>query len=360
MPKRVSKKRKLADNTIIPQIHSIWTSHAFSHILTFLDPLDVYLKYSKVCKQWRNVSVGNEWWFSLCLRTWKSEQDKNLIAIQKEKGGLTDARIYFSHPWWEWRYFNGEPEKENKQVFREVWNEMEEVKLSTLSNRLKNQMEAVIVETMTRIKTNVELLDTRLKKMNYPIDFLIQSAKQSDIEAAEKKIGNEIPIVLKYFWNMIGEIDFCRAGAFLKRFSFWENLSGSNKWSDNALIVNPPQHQFIISYIGEGGNDTNMFLMSEDSTAKNNVSGGYFEISLMPTDSLKLMVWGETDLEKRKKKIPEGADYSYLYPSFIEMLRQSLEFAGFPGFTPLLNEQSPELDKILAVINDLSKDLLLF
>lgn len=47
----------------------------------------------------------------------------NIIdIIKREKGGMSFEEIYFHHPWWVWRYHNGEPGKDNQVVFKEVFN----------------------------------------------------------------------------------------------------------------------------------------------------------------------------------------------------------------------------------------------
>jgi len=163
--------------------------------------------------------------------------------------------------------------------------------------------------------------------------------------------------VLKYFWEMIGEINFCGYGpAFIQRLAFWKALSGTDELSDNPLSINGPDLDHInIEMDGE-----EYFYVGGDATTKSNISGSILTMSLEDADSVFVRVYGEIDFEKRKT-VPTTVDdyFKAVSPSLISLIRQSFEYGGFPGFSPVFYQSHPALPKVLNFLSELSRGLLL-
>jgi hypothetical protein len=175
------------------------------------------------------------------------------------------------------RYIRGE--------YEEVWSDLLTLGDSIQEEPLLNDAIAVTQETMKRVKYNIELLAKRLLLKGYlfgtftggqqkvhgydrPINFPKQDVKRQIAKLESLEGINKIPLSLKIFWEVVGDVDFTGFHPLLTKFSdplvvysFESVMYEYNLWRENLDNRDVEINNFGI-------------LISPDFYHKSNVSGG--------------------------------------------------------------------------------------
>ena len=238
------------------------------------------------------------------------------------------------------RYQNGE------QVA--VWQELIALGEAIREEPLYSQAEAVVRETMRRVKHNVEILIERLKTLDYKFveytEPLIATSPQvlKDMTSLEQKIGF-IPLSLRIFLEEVGRVNLMGSHPKLSEYVDGDTPYNFDVYSDPLVV-----ECSIIEY----GSDPTLFILEEyeddgetpavlytlefapDPVHKANYSGGSPSEIRFPDPAIDAKIIGDVD-------------YGY----FVEYLRDCFRWGGFPGWNR--SKQPP-----MAEIDFLKKDLL--
>lgn len=211
--------------------------------------------------------------------------------------------------------------------YKEVWSELLTFEEGIGDEPLFSEAHSVACETMSRVRTNVELLIPRLQSIGYKFGVypdgslpayclgahvLPPSDVESKIDGLEELIGT-IPLSLRVFWEVVGSVDFigCHPD--------WPEYS-------DPLVVYPIDG-IELEYADwrkaceeYGTEDVGRFAIpvAPDSHHKDNVSGGPSYSIFVPNGSV------DAKLEHERYET-----------TFVDYLRIAFRCGGFPGKGPL-------------------------
>ena len=218
------------------------------------------------------------------------------------------------------RYLEGEHE--------DVWKELVALGDKVRSEDYAADAMAVAYETMHRVEQNVRLLAERLRALNYRFVypgsdgslFGLRKAKEHEPLAAppakvrdqiadlEAQAGGPIPLALRAFFEVVGEVNFNG-----------DHPSLAPKQSDVApdpLMVCSVEEALACVDMYEREEDEPLTLdFAPDALHKANVSGGDPYSFAVPNGAADALVEGE----------PHGVN-------FVEYLRIAIAWGGFPGW----------------------------
>ncbi|UBF29113.1 hypothetical protein K9N68_15505 [Kovacikia minuta CCNUW1] len=229
------------------------------------------------------------------------------------------------------RYRAGEQEQ--------VWAELLALGESIREKPLFNEAYAVAYETMSRVRTNVELLVPRLQSIGYEFGIYPDGSPRSyhsqahippapdisiKIATLEELVGT-LPLSLRVFWEVVGSV------AFIGYHPDWPDYS-------DPLVVDPfDQVDAEYEYWKENCEDYGLeevgpfeLPIAPDSYHKDNVSGGPPYGIIVPNSTI------DAKLENESHET-----------TFVDYLRVCFRSGGFPGQGPLPVE-----------LADLTRDLL--
>jgi hypothetical protein len=206
------------------------------------------------------------------------------------------------------RYRNGEHEQ--------VWNDLQSLGPSVRQEPYATQAQAVVTETMRRVRRNCERLVSRLQPLgyvfgtfpdgtrrSYTVDPLTNPSEQmrADCDELESEAG-PLPLSLFTFWQEVGAVD----------------LVGMHPaWPDglDPLVVDPPEGALSFLYDEEDASQGQFAGLAPDDLHKDNTSGG----------------------DPYGVQLPNpAADFLFMYERhdllFVPYLRLAiLQWGGFPG-----------------------------
>ena len=223
------------------------------------------------------------------------------------------------------RYKNGE--------YIQVWQEMYDLGDIGINHPQYDDVVAVVIETMRRVRHNVEILHQRLKTMNYR--FVEPSRAYSppsnnideQVERLDKIIGG-IPLALKYCYTIVGEVDFRGSHPKLANYHYDGNLTHFKPHDNNdnfPYYADPLMFDGIESSI-EWAEDTKEivtngelfetpnWLCLPDWYHKAGVSGGTYDFTLP-----------SRRVDTKLKNEPHDT-------TLVDYLRIAFKWGGFPGY----------------------------
>jgi len=223
-------------------------------------------------------------------------------------------------------YYNRFIEGEYKEVHNEILNLGE----TAFNNENLIEVEKVYEETFNRVKFNINCIYQELEKINYLFypqvienwknkneEFHDERKKQIGIlQEGIKKYGF-IPLSLKYFYKIIGEVNFCWNFKLDERILWWESdpfqLESISERIEEVFDEN--WEEFYTMQMKYFKIETGYVDISEDYLQKNGMSGGHGY-------SIKLSENPSTD----EKMINIGFE-----TTFINYLRVIFNNCGFLG-----------------------------
>ena len=222
---------------------------------------------------------------------------------------------------------------------------------------LSGQSLQVARETMRRAATNIKTLHDKLVKLEYPFESAgyVEPTLEDATNIAEiEKLGGSLPLSLKVWYEFVGQVNFIGEDLLFK--THRSDQPRPNKvYSDQALLLNsqlnPPDvlsDPLVIM-------PTEYVLGRIESLVADEEENLYYEVS--PTSGSK---FHEQDAHEYFIRLPSNAiddyvigNYSLGALSFVDYLREHLQWGGFPGLKQVANPPK----ELLAF---LTKDLLPF
>lgn len=130
----------------------------------------------------------------------------------------------------------------------------------------------------------VELLQSRLAKMGYPVSLLVSRPKPGlsrRIERVEKHTGLEVPALLKRVWTVVGGISFVDLQDY-SHVAFWDRLGikGKRGFCDGVCIDSCTKDwvEFTIeefdALVEDDAEEEFFYSISPDGYHKDDISGG--------------------------------------------------------------------------------------
>ena len=198
---------------------------------------------------------------------------------------------------------------------RRVWEELVAAGSQVRQDGLAADALAVTVETMTRVRRNVEIVAERLKTLRYR--FLGKSFVPARGGAAKKVAQLEravgpMPLSLRAFYELVGDVDF---------------MGGHKRLNPRGPDADATPDPLVVEPLD--------YVLSEFERNKADVQyEAQFLISMSPDDLTKQ---GDSGGFPYSIAIPNlGADGELLNASFhgtfVEYLRLAFEWGGFPGW----------------------------
>ena len=184
-------------------------------------------------------------------------------------------------------------------------------------------VEAVLIETFERVAYNLEVIYTELKKTGYVFFNRPLNKPSPETEMLLIKLDNAvkeygyIPLSLKYFYKIVGSVDFAWNYETEKTF-LWEMADPIQIISLDEIVTHVTNENWKedIQYYVDDENFGFAFLeLSADDLHKDNVSGG-------SPYSLKI---------PKKQTIDSDFVNDPHQTTFIDYLRVCFEYCGFPG-----------------------------
>ncbi|WP_327009659.1 hypothetical protein OHA72_21985 [Dactylosporangium sp. NBC_01737] len=235
------------------------------------------------------------------------------------------------------RYLRGEHEQ--------VWADLRELGPSVRGEEVFEDAHGVAVETMRRVRSNVEAVRRRLDDAGYRFKepdrvHVPPPADAGDqLDNFEQRHG-PLPLSLRAFYEVVGTVDFRQS---------WEQLVGWNERKRRAVPTEP------IEYLGEydplmveplnckraawqADFGKRSWFLAPDECHKANYSGGdHYEV-LLPDDSADFRIYGMV-----------MSDQSPFGEHFVEYLRETFRGGGFRGTVEvregrLAGRSLPDLD----------------
>jgi hypothetical protein len=227
------------------------------------------------------------------------------------------------------RYRNGEREQ--------VWAELLALGAQVREEPLFSDALAVARETMTRARANVETLVARLNKLGYKFAFpewvFVQppTNTQRQIKKLERSIRGPIPLSIRVWWEIVGSVSLMGDHPVLA--GYWGDLPhtfASNYERDidlsDPLVVDPIEAVFD----DWDDDDSITLVISPDANHKENVSGDTYSIDV-PNAAIDAIL--------------DGEEHNI---TFVNYLRLSFRWGGFPGFEQSKNPPTELLNFLAA------------
>lgn len=247
-----------------------------------------------------------------------------------------------------------------KGEYEQVWLELSALGSEIRQKSLYPEVLEGVEETILRVKINIDLLVNTLETLNYIFAYkgfntVIQPIGQSGLEDLNivEQQTRLLPLSLRVFFEKIGTVEFTGSHPVLAT----DNAQDHSIFSDPLVVwadIDPDPEHYINPYFEEDNYEESMYLNP-------NILVSY-EQTLEEQYPYKINISGDADT----KAGFGGEFYSLVFPnqgidghligtkmSFIQHLRNSIRWGGFPG----LATKSPVLSSELEF---LTKDLLPF
>ena len=209
---------------------------------------------------------------------------------------------------WLDRYRNGECDT--------VWSEMLSLGAAIRGQESLEHGQAVARETMSRARTNVELVVDRLRKLGYRFEHQEkahvppQPVHLARLREFEQRFG-PLPLSLRFFHELVGTVDFTQSQEQLVQ--WWPE---ERRTSASALEVLGEYDPLVVGPLDEDaerdGSRPGLFFVAPDEFHKANYSGGeHYQVAL-PNPAADFELW------------PLGTP-------FVTYLRETFRGGGFWG-----------------------------
>jgi hypothetical protein len=237
----------------------------------------------------------------------------------------------------------------------EVWEELLMRGSDIREKGLGEEAHAVAVETMLRVRENLQLIHQRLVGLGYDFASGEHSLRPLDeeellaLEELERVLG-PLPLSLRIFYEVVGTVDFCQSTRQLIR--YWDKEEGApldlgSLGDQDPLVVMPPD-VLLEDCVGfrdaldsgriespERGLVTVMF--APDEFHKADYSGGENYGVALPCPEIDFFITGMYGIEE----------------TFVRHLRETIAHGGFRGMMdddnrPAKNHPAGELIEFLS------------
>jgi hypothetical protein len=208
---------------------------------------------------------------------------------------------------WLSRYRSGER--------REVWKELVAASVTPNGDGSWNCARDVAMETMSRVRTNVELLLTLLPQAGYRFlnSDLAHNPPASDLLEGIDNLGQRLgplPLSFECFDTEVGLVDFRQD---LSQYVAWQERDAGGQWSEveilgelDPLVVMAPEPEPW---------DESLVFFAPDEFHKAGYSGGENYHAQLPCDAPDFKITGMYEINEY----------------FVEYLRETFRFGGFRG-----------------------------
>lgn len=235
------------------------------------------------------------------------------------------------------RYLRGDHEQ--------VWADLRELGPSVRGDEVLDEARSVAVETMRRVRCNVEAVRRRLDDAGYRFQEPDRVHVPPPADAGEQLDRFEqrhgpLPLSLRAFYEVVGTVDFRQS---------WEQLVNWYERQRRAVPTDP------VEYLGEydplmveplrceyatwqADHAKRSWLLAPDECHKANYSGGMNYNVLLPDDGADFRIYGMIISEQ-----------SLFGEHFVEYLRETFRGGGFRGTVEVHDDQVvgrslPDLD----------------
>lgn len=220
------------------------------------------------------------------------------------------------------RYRNGE--------YEAVWAELTALGDAVRDEDVYADAVAVADETMSRARLNVETLVSRLTSLGYNFvhpeqTFVLPGPWIEEQVAQLEAITGPLPLSLRAWYEQVCGVDFCGSH---RRLGLWTSpLRGKTReWEWGEVIYADPLVVFPIEAV--------LMQFGAETTTNDPQDGEQHYIVIAPDDVYKANISGGAPYEI---KVPDlAADGPLLnewhHTTFVNYLRNSFKWGGFPGF----------------------------
>ncbi|MDX2141354.1 MAG: hypothetical protein SF123_24930 [Chloroflexota bacterium] len=220
------------------------------------------------------------------------------------------------------RYRDGEEEA--------VWDDMVSLGSSIQNDAYREDAWSVVRETMLRVKHNVEILHQQLLLLDYRFvtpagAYVPPSADvRTKIQQLKSRVGS-LPMSVEAWFEIVGKVDFCGSHPDLSTYipteqtRAWYPDYNPHPYADVFPYYSDPlyfmdvEEALVLTHDFDSDTGT-CALQILDWFHKANVSGAVYEISL-PNSAVDVLV-----------------QYEPHQTTFVDYLRTSFTWGGFPGF----------------------------
>ncbi len=205
-----------------------------------------------------------------------------------------------------------------------------------------SDVEAVVQETMERVRFNADLLYDTLRAKGYSFESdtprtLPDADTAEHVEGVKEVAGEfgELPLSLEYFWRIVGAVDFRHSWKQPARFHMADPLYVDNVEHQLAYMANEGEGwaETMEENVEEG--EPAYVEISPDIYHKDNVSGGM---------AYGVVLSEQAVADTRMVNMPYGDLY------FVDYLRHCFSQGGFPNIA----QENPGSE---AWVNDLKAGL---
>ena len=193
---------------------------------------------------------------------------------------------------------------------REVWRDLVALGSDVRTEPYAADAVAVAYETMQRVQANVRTLVQRLEAMNYVFKYDARSAPAPDVRKTiadfEKEAGAALPLSLRAFYEVVGEVNFM---------GHHRSLAPKRGTVAPDPLVVYRFDEGAVEFDDDDGETPSAIAIAPDDLHKADISGG---------DAYEMAI---PDLRADGELLNERHNLF-----FVDYLRLCFSFGGFPGY----------------------------
>jgi hypothetical protein len=199
----------------------------------------------------------------------------------------------------------------------EVWSAMTELGPDVRDPDLLGCAETVAAETMSRVRTNVELLVERLGAAGYELErpeeahVPPRAALAEQIDALETRVG-ALPLSLRSFYEVVGTVDLTQSSGQLVQWHLPERSAASE------LQLLGEYNPLVVEALDPSDTTPGWFYFASDEHHKANYSGGEHYHVALPDPGADFRIQGLYGVDEAGEL-------------FVSYLRATFECGGFRG-----------------------------
>jgi hypothetical protein len=225
------------------------------------------------------------------------------------------------------RYKNGECEA--------VWSELEQLGDAVMDEPLRTEAQEVARETMSRVRRNIEKIVHRLEGLGYRFGNEASGPLPAEdarvfmgapanaprlIDQLEEELGGALPLSLRAFYEQVGSVSLIGSHELLN-----PPYRGQQDLADPLVLFGIEDLIEQLDEIpSEEREDEAELTIAPDDLTKANVSGGFYYVCLPCA----------------------AADFAFSHfrsGSFIDYLRLTFKWGGFPGWERCSNSPAEQI-----------------
>lgn len=221
-------------------------------------------------------------------------------------------------------------ERYKQGEYTHIWQELYTFGDSLVASSKRNDAIAVAEETMKRVKHNIEILHQRLLDFDYRFVEPEQAhipAKEADAEKIEhlSQLVGGLPLSLKAWFKIVGQVDF--RGSHPDLASYYPDNRNKNYYPHTNATTFP----YYSDPLWFEGLDS--FIEEAEFVAENSNTSNSQQWNLIPDWFHKANVSGSTYyFDLPRKAMDTELRCEPHETTFVNYLRISFQWGGFPGF----------------------------